>query len=1027
MSSYLKSSVALAGLLHDLGKASSAFQSKIRNRGDASYADPIRHELISVYLILATVDRLIPDLKNSATKDDIVVELIASENFTDQFQASIDGDFIRPLVDRMLDRRAIVMPRVKTHGRVLTDLCQLILVHHRLSTCEIDEAFTLTPWSYLKGGISYDAPEIRAGCAFAGGVSQFGDAGEVAAWKRSVAAAARSVAATFVGGRPPSLPPGTIQHHGRLALMLGDHHASAVGTVVGRRAVKSRIYANTASHPDGGMGQSLARHLVAVGRASAVAASALSRRLDAFPALGDDAIPDAIASPTCTGRYGWQGDAVALVRAARECSARKGFLAFVMASTGAGKTRVVPSVLLAARPEAGLRYSVGLGLRSLTLQTAREYTTRLGFHRDGVTVAIGSALARKLDRLKRRLDTVQSGLPDDGDLAVADGDPAGSEADLGGIAVGVEAEPEDPGVVAALEGEAPVLDLPGIAVRMNDTRCAPVDRRLAAARTFLAAPILVSTLDQLMPVATSTRGGHLTAALRTATADLVIDEIDSFEPEDVCAVCRLVEHAAAHGRAVVVTTATLPPPVAIALHLAYRSGWARHAALTGAPDGIDVAWLSDVPGASCLATPEPEAFAAAHAEVAGAIAAHALAQPWKRRLGYLPCAPEAGVDGYHDLLRDGIRRLHRAHHVVDPRTGCRVSAGVVRMANVRPAIDFARTLIDRGLDPLEVRVVPYVGTLLPAVRFVVEQTLDALLTRSGEVDPLVSDRLPLRGHLDRARSPDLVVVVVTTSLEETGRDHDFDWALSEPLSSRGLAQLAGRVRRHRGHPAPDAEPNLLVPELPHRSVKTPGQARPLSRPGVETCWRNAHRIETGTGALGAHHARALFQGDGWDERITAAPLVTPDTPASLLAGYERRRWSTILLDAGDGLGPARHRDNEFVGQVHQHARRFRRQHGIDIDLSLLDGRWTLLTPTGQHVPVSDRVDLLPLSSSDRLLVPVEDIAAVDRLADDLMAEMGARDAATRRDLVTVTIPGSRKGTNWRVQWHPALGSFLRIA
>ncbi len=1023
---YLKHLVVLCGLLHDLGKASTAFQRKLKRR--AVRADPVRHELLSVGLVLAAVERACPGLRDVSDPDARVLSFLSSPGFGKAVDEALRFGGVGTWVARMLDQARLVMPRVPTHGRVLTDVCQVILVHHRLSDCQSGEPLTLTPWAYLDGGVSCDVAAVLAGCSFAGRVKDFGEPADCAAWSESVARTAKALLASLSGGRPPPMPPGTIQHHARLALMVGDHHASAVGSGVARApAVRGRLYANAPREGEvGEMGQSLARHLVSVARASAVAASALNRRLDGFPRLTGEAIPEEIVCPSRTGRYGWQGEAVAAIRAAREGGARGGCLAFVMASTGSGKTRAVPSIVLASRCDEGLRYSVGLGLRSLTLQTAREYTTGLGFHGEGVSVAIGSSLMRKLERLKRRLDAQEAAEKDSSEIAVVSGDPVGDEDEIEVLAPGVSSEREHLGDVESLAGEAPVLELPALAWRMNAASSNSDQRRVNAARRFLAAPILVSTLDQVMPVATSTRGGHLTAALRTATSDLVIDEIDDFAPEEVCAICRLVEHAASHGRHVVIASATLPPPVASAVYKAYRAGWSRHAALTGTCDRFDVAWAGDAPGACRVASPEPHEFDTCHGEVAAAVAADALARPWKRRIAYAPCGDVGDVPGYHGVVRGGIVRLHRDHHAVDEATGRRVSAGVVRWANVRPALEFAHGLLEHGIAGYDVVVVPYVGTLLPAVRFRVETVLDRLLTRKAASDPLLAAGSPVRDRIDRALTRDVLVVVVTTSLEETGRDHDFDWAVTEPLSARGLVQLAGRVRRHRNPPRSNTPPNLLVLERALKSIEHPGHSRPFSKPGVETAWRNAYGIETGTGALPSHEASAILQGEGWEERVSAASLVAPERPRSILAAYERSRWSTILHEAGDGLGPVRRHDNEFLSQAHPRWRRFRRQQGPAMELSLRDGTWCLLSPAGLAIRVQDRVRMLRVADESRLLVPVSDLGAVERLADDLLAQMAQGDASTRNDLLTVTLTGIAGSERWGMDWHPALGSYLRI-
>src|SRR5690606_24112261 len=55
------------------------------------------------------------------------------------------------------------------------------------------------------------------------------------------------------------------------------------------------------------------------------------------------------------------------------------------------------------------------------------------------------------------------------------------------------------------------------------------------------APIVVCTIDHLMPACEATRGGHHVAPLlRLMTSDLVLDEPDDFDLQDLPALTRLV-------------------------------------------------------------------------------------------------------------------------------------------------------------------------------------------------------------------------------------------------------------------------------------------------------------------------------------------------------------------------------------------------------------------------------------------------------------------------------------------------------
>ncbi len=111
-----------------------------------------------------------------------------------------------------------------------------------------------------------------------------------------------------------------------------------------------------------------------------------------------------------------------------------------------------------------------------------------------------------------------------------------------------------------------------------------------------SAPILVGTIDHLMGVASPTNSRFLFQSVRVLTADLILDEIDQYDPEDIAAIGRLIYQTAAGGRRVIIMSATLTAAVASALHQAYREGWRVHAAASGMDDHVNLLCAGDVAG-----------------------------------------------------------------------------------------------------------------------------------------------------------------------------------------------------------------------------------------------------------------------------------------------------------------------------------------------------------------------------------------------------------------------------------------------
>jgi CRISPR-associated endonuclease/helicase Cas3 len=90
---------------------------------------------------------------------------------------------------------------------------------------------------------------------------------------------------------------------------------------------------------------------------------------------------------------------------------------------------------------------------------------------------------------------------------------------------------------------------------------------------MLHAPVLVSTIDHLIPATEGIRGGkQIAPMLRLLTSDLILDEPDEFGLDDLPALARLVNWAGMLGAKVLLSTATMPPALAYALFSAYQTG-----------------------------------------------------------------------------------------------------------------------------------------------------------------------------------------------------------------------------------------------------------------------------------------------------------------------------------------------------------------------------------------------------------------------------------------------------------------------
>lgn len=629
---------------------------------------------------------------------------------------------------------------------------------------------------------------------------------------------------------------------GRLALMLGDHHvssnAAAAPGVTG-------LLANAR--------QDLAWHLLAIGSKAGHAARLLPRLESRLPALHPEERQGMEAA--APKRFAWQNEAARAAKSLADAPDAHlcGTFVVLCASTGSGKTRAgarLASVLAGPR----MRLSTLLGLRTLTLQTGDAYRSELGLPVAQVATLIGSREIRALHRTENAPDAAQPLDEDEFDLeALVHGDVA--------------------------------VDLPEIITtqfRRQD------DQQL------LSAPVLVSTIDYLIQGGDWRRSRHLLPQLRLLTSDILLDEVDSYDLSDYPAIGRLCYLVGLFGRRLILSSATAMPELVAPLYRAYAEGWRAFAQLGGAKDEIQSLFVADHAAPEVMRYSSGDAFLAGYAAFTHKVAKYAL----KSTTAPIRRGRCESITSVPDLIA-AIKRLHEDNATaIDAMDGSgdsqTVSAGLVRFAHVKDAVQVANriALLRENLshEGYRVIVVPYHAMLPLAVRAHTEWHLDRWLRRKfapdkGELDPLLDAEL-VRAALNEG-GRHIVLLVVATPVEEVGRDHDFDWAVIEPSSSRSIAQCAGRVNRHRRRPLPEECINIIVMKHNLRRLTSNEQRAVFSNPGFE----NSRRPFASQKDLPADV-------DIYDLSSSAAALVVQPEAASCLLSLDaletRGDWLAVL-------------------------------------------------------------------------------------------------------------------------------------
>lgn len=870
----------LAALLHDLGKASVAFQSRLRS--NSLGRNLYRHEWVSLRLFLAFV---------GGDDDEGWLRRLADPKDLDDQAWIAQGRFQRDGLDATAGYPFRDLPPLAAA------VAWLVVTHHRLPVIPVDNDDGTQAWlgkrsrSFCQAWldtpldqVNHDWNEIRQQTERAHVEPYWQLAGPLPVsepkWRAQAARLSRRLQKLRERRDGDWLGNFYVMHLARLSLMLADHHYSSLpkdSRLCVRGDGNTKLYANT--DQDGYLKQPLDEHLLGVAHGAGLITHALPGFERHLPRLANHR---GLRKRSADPRFSWQDKAADAAVSLREAAREHGAFIVNMASTGCGKTLANARILYAlADPQQGLRATYALGLRTLTLQTGRSYRTDLHLGEEELAIRVGGSASRALFEYYEH------------------------KAEAHGSASVQDLIEEDSHVLY----EGTTADHPMLSRALHD----------ATIRNLLSAPMLVCTVDHLVPATEALRAGRQIAPmLRLMSADLVLDELDDYDLNDLPALTRLVHWAGMLGTRVALSSATLPPALVEGMFLAYRAGRVQYRRNRGA-SGVQRAEQIEVPclwadefGAQTATCADAAAFADHHLKFVGKRAARLERAEPLRRAELLPLEiaknlSKAGTRAeFARHVRDACLHLHSDHAEIDPTSGKHVSFGIVRMANVDPLFDVARVLFALGApEGTRIHLCVYHARFPLVQRSAIEHQLDMAFDRRG--DAHAAYRLPaIRAAMGDHPEPHHLFVVLASPVCEVGRDWDADWAVVEPSSMRSLIQLAGRVQRHRGNRGD--KPNVLVFDTNLRHflpAKGPDDhpAAIFVRPGFEKEGAAAdHPFR-----LVAHRLGKLMPPEEY-RTLTALPRIRPRArcdwqPKQRLVDLEQARMADCMLplaNAADG-------------------------------------------------------------------------------------------------------------------------------
>jgi hypothetical protein len=906
---FMAVAVRLAALFHDIGKGTVGFNDKLRRavagtlvRGQGQ--DPVRHELIS--MLLMDVDDPETFMRSLSTDEgvrtafedrrqwlsspvcfELVDDALSKTVTMEKNQEVTDFDLVYFLKHFSLNDR-----HAWASSPFWMTVLWLVLTHHKLPSGhwnEREKFFTSLPSRHVavrfEDGVAQIPnhervrdflsmqPEDQPWCHpqwssdVADSVQSLYRLRQKHPYFEHEMFAGNGVGALGFGVSTPWLT--TMARIGRMSLVMGDYEAScdSVKSVFQGDAT-ARLIANTKQVNDKTeLADGLHVHLEKTGYYAPLILQKLFACKDPsfFNAIRihEEDVPKAlgIKAKIADTPYAWQDHAQRCMSEYRACD--KGFFCVVAAGTGRGKTRGCAAMMTASRAQP--RFSVLLSMRSLTYQTSKAYLSEtIGFHPEQVAMMVGDDLLRR--RFGEDKANARKRLEDTQNIGTDNTLTAGSE--------------DQYSILFDAKSRA-TLDLHSL--KHDDFLM-----------SLLSAPVSVMTVDHLIRLVDLSRSKDVLQLLHLSQTDLIFDEVDDYKADDLICIGRLIEIAAQFGRRVLVASATLPKTVVDGFRDAYLRGYAVYQSLYGAPDADSLIITHLAP---YHRRHEPmESFAsfyqAAMSEFAQGEQLSAQQSPRRNLMDAraLLASIDNGQQRKLNLapLRDGAKRsrteasesyftgtmrvaaaAHAVNQLKDAETTMAYSAGFVRFNTVVTAQQFLRwaststeiqAIRARGVD---IRFICYHAQNLGLARVIQERFLETHLNRTcmnaGKADPLLgSEDVRLALHTASSQgAKGVMFVVVTSSIMETGRDFDFDWAVLEPCSTTSAIQAGGRVKRHRL--AITQQPNVFLMPASLASLTDPPQAwRDMKgtdyAPQVEPLARHQPVFQY----LGIDHAQALL-------------------------------------------------------------------------------------------------------------------------------------------------------------------------
>ena len=590
----------------------------------------------------------------------------------------------------------------------------------------------------------------------------------------------------------------TLSHYCRPFLVFSDYLGSVVKTKIDESKTylnKDHLSFNFANLDNGDFGDTLDNHLITV-KNSFRNLSHLFKINKNY--ITNEFLPYLNKNETkklnektieiAPDQFEWQNTAFRAILKESETKNKHSFTV-VISETGSGKTMAGAKIMKAISNHE-LRYTLCLGLRTLTLQSGKSYRDDLGLNDKQVGIIIGSELSQKIyekNNLKADIITGSDILDSDTDDYVVDFYNQNNK------------------WKEVLNSKNGLYE----SSKLFDKQCSKI----------IDSPILVCTVDQLIGITNLNKVNKAKLIPRIFSSDLLLDEIDNYSPKDLIHVGRLIYLYGFYGRKVVIMSATVSRIIIEQLYESYINGLKCFEYLNGIKKPILLNLISNLTSPKIF---EINLNSNISSNLDEFINDFILSQ--EKTISKLKLNKVINIDNsdFFNPIYSECLSLHDKfkNNIRINENNINISVGFIKFNNVNSARQMAYQLLTKPDSELHlnnnkrISVLCYHSKYTPLeldnieieLNNVINRKIENSFSKNSQINSIINKN---NLNLNNSEEKDLIIIICTTSILEVGRDHDYDWTIIEPSTNKSLIQSCGRVLRHRKTDKPENRVSVL--------------------------------------------------------------------------------------------------------------------------------------------------------------------------------------------------------------------------